>query len=53
MKTLTTEKQTELITLFENLSDATFEVDYDTINLWLQELKPKRVRRKKNVEEMT
>lgn len=50
MKVLSTEQQTDLQKLIENLSDPTFQVDvqdHAQLVYWSLELKPKRVRKSK------
>ena len=51
MKTLSTEQQVELQKLLENLTDSTFEPNYEELAYWATELKPKRVRKKLSPKE--
>lgn len=45
MKTLTTEQQSELQSLLESLNGLNIDVQQE-VNYWVNELKPKRIRKK-------
>jgi hypothetical protein len=48
MKTLTTEQQNQLRDLLKSIFDGSEPVD--TLQTWIEELKPKRIRRKKELD---